>query len=139
MSKHISKMRLLVLLLPFLLVACSSETTLETTYDVRGEFIGLVMDGQAMRVAHERIPNYMDAMTMNLPLSDPSEASLLQEGDKVRFTLVVTETGYTVRGIERLDPATELQLADDHDHSDHDHDHSEDSTHTEGDHSGHSH
>lgn len=135
-------MRLLLLMVPFLLlpllfVACSSETAMETTYDVRGEFIGLVMDGQAMRVAHERIPNYMDAMTMNLPLADPSEAALLQEGDKVRFTLVVSETGYTVRGIERLDPSTELQLADDHDHSDHDHSHDADSTHTEED--GHSH
>lgn len=137
-------MRLLLLIVPFLLlpllfVACSSETSMETTYDVRGEFMGLVMEGQAMRVAHESIPNYMDAMTMNLPLADPSEASLLQEGDKIRFTLVVGETGYTVRGIERLDPATELQLAEDTDHSGHDHGDEADSTHAEGDHSEHSH
>lgn len=130
---------LLLLLMPFLFVACSSETAMETTYDVRGEFIGPAMDGQAIRVAHERIPNYMEAMTMNLPLADPSEASLLQPGDKIRFTLVVGESGYTVRGIERLDPSTELQLADDVDHSGHDHGDEADSTHAEDDHSGHSH
>jgi len=90
-----------------------NETTTnegEQTFVVRGQYLGRAMDGEAMRVTHEEIPGYMAAMTMDLPLRDTLEVLELTEGDKIEFTLTLTEADGYAHGIEKLDPQTDLKI-----------------------------
>jgi len=82
------------------------------TYVVRGRYEGRAMEGQAMRVAHEAIPGYMAAMTMDFPVRDTSEVADLTVGDKIEFTLTLTETDGYAHDIHTLDPGTKLELHD---------------------------
>lgn len=82
-----------------------------TIYTVRGVYLGPVFDGEAMKVDHEAIDGYMDAMTMAFRLHDPSEQQGLAEGDKIRFRYVVAGVASFVDRVEKLPEDTELQLA----------------------------
>lgn len=113
---------LILLAVPVFLAACggsadhndhanhppASETVSE--YTVRGEVIELKYEGQAVRVHHENIPGYMDAMRMDFR-GDPDEIATLQPGERIRFQLVVTEGGqHRIRGVERLADTTRLDF-----------------------------
>ena len=81
-------------------------------YEVRGVFVRPAFDGRAARVDHETIPDFMEAMAMDLRLADPAEIEGLQPGDKIRFKLTVDDLKMEMSDIELLPPETELQLAD---------------------------
>ena len=67
------------------LSGCASEPVKEDRYQVRGVFLGQRFEGAAMRVRHEAIPGFMDAMSMDFKLADSSELANLSPGDKVAF------------------------------------------------------
>ncbi len=104
-------MRLMLLLVVLFLAACQAEPALqETVYPVRGELVGVLYDGQALRIRHEEIPGYMAAMRMDFRLAEGTTAEGLQPGDKLAFEFIVTETAYTIRNLEKLPPDTPLEL-----------------------------
>lgn len=80
------------------------------TYEVRGEVLGSRFDGAALRIRHEEIPGYMEAMTMDFKLKDPASAANLQAGDKIRFRYVVADLDSWIEDIEVLPPDTELRF-----------------------------
>lgn len=47
--------------------------------------------GKIVRIRHEEIPGYMEAMTMPFDVKDPKELEGVKAGDKVLFRLLVTE------------------------------------------------
>lgn len=49
-------------------------------------------EGRSVRIAHDEIPGYMDAMTMAFTLAD-GESPVLKPGDRVRFILRVGKPG----------------------------------------------
>jgi protein SCO1/2 len=55
-----------------------------------GLIVAVLDDGQ-VSVAHEAIPDFMPAMTMPLTLADPRDAGRLTPGDRVQFTLRVSD------------------------------------------------
>ena len=61
------------------------------TFQVTGTVTSPIADGRVM-VAHEDIRGYMPAMTMPFAVA-ADETALLRAGDRVRFTLRVTEEG----------------------------------------------
>jgi protein SCO1/2 len=61
------------------------------TFQVTGTVTSPIADGRVM-VSHEDIRGYMPAMTMPFAVA-AGETSLLRAGDRVRFTLRVTEEG----------------------------------------------
>src|SRR5688572_12306248 len=63
----------------------------EKRFEVRGQIRGLESDGKTVRIAHEEIPGYMDAMAMALEVKNPRLLRNLQVGDDVSFQLVVTD------------------------------------------------
>jgi hypothetical protein len=105
-----------VVVLTLLVAGCGSdgkpsEGVEPTVYeDVRAEFRGTASDGRDIVVVHERIPGFMDAMLMTLPLADPSAAEGLARGAKIRFDLVTTPTSIAVRDLETLPDTTTLDL-----------------------------
>lgn len=85
------------------------------SYTVRGVFLGPRLDGIAMRVDHEAIPGYMEAMTMNFKLEDPSEIVGLEPGDRIEFEYLVLVDDTIARDIRKLEakpgPVIELDLS----------------------------
>lgn len=79
-------------------------------YEVRGRVVDLDFGGLALRVDHEPIPGYMDAMRMSFRLANPEDAHAVRPGDAIQFLYVVSESGSFIRDIEILPPDTELDL-----------------------------
>lgn len=116
----------LTLLIPLLLVGpvlvgCSGaeepEPTGEppetaTVYTVRGVYLGSAFDGAGMRVDHEEIPGFMDAMTMSFRIQSPDAIAQLNAGDKIEFRFVSDSFDSFADRIEVLDPDTELVLSE---------------------------
>jgi Cu/Ag efflux protein CusF len=91
------------------LLACRSDETSET-YVVNGEIVSVVYNGLALRIDHEPIDGYMDAMRMNFRLQSPEDSRGFEPGDRIRFMYVVTPAGAYIRDLERLPPDAELNL-----------------------------
>src|SRR5215475_3940805 len=60
-------------------------------YQVKGVIQELMPDKKKVKIAHENIPNYMEAMTMVFDVKDPAGLTGLQPGDSVSFRMVVTD------------------------------------------------
>ena len=96
-----------------LTTACHRQPR-STAYSVDGT-VAQTYPGEArIQIAHDRIPGYMDAMTMDFNAKEPAAVAGLQRGDRVRFDLIVTrERGWieNVRRIQRADARSVPTLA----------------------------
>ena len=62
-----------------------------------------------MKIEHEEIPNYMEAMTMMFDVKESSILTGLAAGDNVTFRMLVTEEDGWIEAIQKLDgPRTPL-------------------------------
>lgn len=88
-------LRLLFLTAAAAVTLCSTNArAAERVFDVTGIVRGQLEDGQIV-IQHDKIPGYMPAMTMGFTLSDPTDATRLKNGDRVRFRFYVNETKST--------------------------------------------
>ena len=71
-------------------------------FEVKGVVVDLETDGRTVKIKHERIPGYMDAMTMPFEVRDTNELAGLAAGDSVSFRLTVTDTDGWIDQIEKL-------------------------------------
>src|ERR1051325_9087773 len=71
-------------------------------YLVKGTVQEVKPAEKTVKIAHEKIPNYMDSMTMDFEVKDAKELSGLQSNDYVSFRMVVTEKDGWIEGITRL-------------------------------------
>jgi protein SCO1/2 len=74
------------------LEARADAATNVNIYMVKGVFMESRAAGRTAVIAHERIPGYMEAMTMALNVKRPAELKGLQPGDQITFRLSVTKT-----------------------------------------------
>ncbi len=73
--------------------ACApGPTPAQKTYPLRGQVLAVRPDIREVRVSHEAIPGYMEAMTMSFSVRDAAELAGLARGDLVSATLVVTDS-----------------------------------------------
>jgi protein SCO1/2 len=61
------------------------------TFQVKGVIKELKPDGKTALIAHEAIPDYMGAMTMEFEVRDTNELRGLRAGDTVTFRMLVTD------------------------------------------------
>ena len=108
------------------LAGCKPKTSAVTgaSYDGRGVIQQIAADRRTVTIAHEDIPGYMMAMTMDFAVKDTNELNGLSPGDQVTFKLVVRanddwvehllRTGQTNRPAPILSPvaASELKPGD---------------------------
>src|SRR5689334_9602275 len=71
-------------------------------YLVKGTVQEVKPAEKSVKIAHEKIPNYMDAMTMDFEVKEAKELSGLQPGDYVSFRMVVTEKDGWIENITRI-------------------------------------
>ena len=92
-------------------VAPVAQTTPSASVRVRGQIVELptANGGTVIVVNHENIPGLMPAMQMRFPLAAPGQARKFAPGDKIAFDL--ERQNLRVSNIEKLPPATKLQLA----------------------------
>src|SRR3954463_10080434 len=67
----------------------AAGTNLEV-YQVKGVLKEIKAEGKTAVIAHEKITNYMEAMTMDFDVRTPTEMKGVQRGDAIAFDLVVT-------------------------------------------------
>ncbi|MGP8233803.1 MAG: SCO family protein [Limisphaerales bacterium] len=74
----------------------------QQTFQVHGQIRAVDVAGKTVRIAHEKISNYMPAMIMPFPVKNVNILKGLSVGENVQFELVVTETDAWVSHIEKI-------------------------------------
>lgn len=72
------------------------------TYTVEGRVAGIEDGGRTLFVEHEKIPGYMPAMTMPLPVADSSMTAPLAPGDAIQFRLAVSGDSAWIAALRTL-------------------------------------
>ena len=72
------------------------------TYEGRGRVAGVQDGGKTLVVEHEKIPGYMPAMTMPLPVKDSARAASLSPRQAIQFRLAVSNDSAWIESFERL-------------------------------------
>ncbi len=76
------------------------------TYAAHGVIQKIPADRHFVTIAHEAIPGYMAAMTMDFPVKDANALNGLAPGDVVNFQLVVSTNNDWVENLRRTGQAT---------------------------------
>jgi len=104
-------MRFLNFGLIVLLAVASSSCTKERAFQVNGIVREILPDRKQVKIEHEKIPGYMEAMTMPFDVKDAKELTGLQPGDKVAFRMVVTEKDGWIEHIKKTGTTTPILAA----------------------------
>src|SRR5206468_3953937 len=86
-------------LLALLLSGC---TKAPTVYLVKGTVKAVKAAEKTVTIAHEKIPDYMDAMTMDFEVKDAKELANVHPNDHVSFRMVVGEKDAWIENIIQL-------------------------------------
>jgi len=76
------------------LSACGGRRANEQRYDLKGRVVGVDRAKGQVSVEHEEIKGYMAPMTMDFELRDPEALKVVEVGDRIQATLVVTDDDY---------------------------------------------
>ena len=83
-----------------LLSACGPGGSEPTYYDGVGTIITVINEDH-VKIEHDAIPDFMDAMTMNFEVEDPFLLQDLEPGMDVRFRVAVVDRDVYIDQIER--------------------------------------
>ena len=75
----------------------------ERLYALNGTMIGRDSADNTVRVSHERIPGFMEAMTMDFSVRGASVDELPADGTKIAASLHVTDRAYWLTGVKRTE------------------------------------
>ena len=68
--------------------ACRASGSVQR-YDLKGVVVSVDKRGSTVTIAHQAIPNYMDAMTMPFKLKDEWAFGVLAPGNRVQARLLL--------------------------------------------------
>lgn len=71
----------------------------EKLYDVRGKIISADASDNTLRVDHETIPGFMEAMTMDYSVRGADVGTLPKAGSRITAKLHVTDRGYWITDV----------------------------------------
>lgn len=71
-------------------------------FQVKGLLKELKPNGKTAVIAHEEIPNYMEAMTMDFDAKDKAELQGLKAGDYLSFRMVVTSDDGWIENVRKV-------------------------------------
>ena len=87
-----------VLLLALTLAGCSAKDQTKR-YAMEGEVKALDPAAKSATIAHGKIGDWMEAMTMEYAVKPDSEFQKLHVGDRIQATVVVSGDKYYVTGV----------------------------------------
>jgi protein SCO1 len=82
--------------------AVSAGDTNRQVFKVKGLLKELKPNGKTAVIAHEEIPDYMAAMTMDFDVKDKRELRGLQPGDTLSFDMVVTKDDGWIENVRKV-------------------------------------
>ncbi len=91
------------LLLGFLLSLILYNSASAESHSTTGVIEHVESNGKTLLINHQEFPDFMGAMTMPFDLVDPALSEGLKAGDRVRFTIQKTDSGYPIVEISRID------------------------------------
>lgn len=71
-------------------------------YQVKGVVEKVEADGKSVMISHEKIPGYMDAMTMSFDVKDAKELIGLSEGDIITFRMLVNDDEGWIDRVQKI-------------------------------------
>src|SRR5262245_6082959 len=89
-------------MLAFTLVLQTTSQASTTNYSARGLLKEIKSADRQLVIAHENIPDFMDAMTMPFNVKDVTLLTNVAVGAKISFQLHVTETESWVDDVKQL-------------------------------------
>ncbi len=103
-SQWRARLRLVFLIFGFVgIISPTPSQSGTTNYLVRGVLMKVNRGEHQLVIAHDQIPNFMEAMTMPFNVKDEAIFSKLAPGEKINFQLHVTENESWIDHIEKLD------------------------------------
>jgi Cu/Ag efflux protein CusF len=99
---------LIPLILMLLTLGCGSKEAPKTPikrYPMHGVVEKLDPAAKLATIKHEKIGDWMDAMTMDFPVRDQAEFAKLHVGDKMAATVFVQDVDYWISEIQVEQPA----------------------------------
>ena len=69
-------------------------------YALHGEVLRLDPQGKIAAIKHQKIGDWMEAMTMEFPVKDQADFNKLREGEKISGTVFVQGTTYWVGEVQ---------------------------------------
>ena len=70
-------------------------------YALHGEVLRLDSKGKIAAIKHDKIGDWMEAMTMEFPVKEQSEFDKLRAGEKINATVTVQGTNYWIGEIQQ--------------------------------------
>jgi protein SCO1/2 len=102
--------RLLPLVVALMMAGCSRTPTktaepaesaaAEERHELRGEVVSVNREERTLRIKHEEIAGWMEAMTMDFPVQDQSELDKVKPGDRITATVFVRDLDYHVGNLQ---------------------------------------
>jgi protein SCO1/2 len=92
--RRLRRLTTAVLCASFLLQGCSQKPANEHRYELKGKVVSIDRAKEEVTVEHGDVQGYMPAMTMPFPLRDAEALKVLEAGDQLQASLVVTDDGY---------------------------------------------
>ncbi len=101
-------MKAAAMLLALLVFACGGDSERaqkppsepgEKLYDLRGTIISADSSDNTLRVDHETIPGFMEAMTMDYSVRGADVGTLPKKGNHIAAKLHVTDRGYWITDV----------------------------------------
>ncbi len=74
------------------------------THEAVGVLKAFLPDGEHIRLDHEAIPGFMEAMTMSFAVKDTTLLQSVLVEDSIRFTLTVTGDDMYVSSLDKVEP-----------------------------------
>lgn len=99
-----------VVVCAFALVSCQGQPE-KQTFSARGVVKGVIADGKGVRIAHEDIPGFMQAMTMDFEVKDPALLAGVRPEDTITFTIEKTSESLYITALNRIAPPQEERTA----------------------------
>ncbi|HEX5708141.1 MAG TPA: SCO family protein [Pyrinomonadaceae bacterium] len=72
---------------------CAAKKVAAERYELKGKVVSVAREKEEVTVAHETIPNFMEAMTMPFSLPDAEALKVVEAGDQIQATLVIGTDG----------------------------------------------
>lgn len=99
-----------VIVVALVLIACSDSEKKpkplsepdEKIYELRGRVLTRDMGDNTVRVDHEAIPGFMEAMTMDYSVRGSKVPALPPDGTRIEAKLHVTNTGYWLTDVKKV-------------------------------------
>jgi protein SCO1/2 len=88
--------------------ASVAVSTNQRSYQVKGVVLEVLPAEKTVRIKHEEVPGYMQAMTMPFEVRDVTELAGLGPGDPVMFRLTVTDTDGWIDQIRKTGARTNV-------------------------------